>query len=488
MRPRPLIPLAPALLLAGCNLGPAYQHPSLDIPAAFRETAPAAASPWPQVGWWRAFGSPELDALIEQAIAHNQTIAAAIAQVREADAAVTVAGAPLLPTVSALGSGNYEHVGVGTRGRNSSSAFTTTPGGAVISGGNGKSHYVDVRSYGLSLDASYDLDFWGKNRALYQSAEASAIASRFAEQVVALTVVTSVATTYLTALGLQDEIRVAQQNLGDAEQVLRATLGQLDAGTASALDVAQQQALVDGLRATIPALISQEKQEVIALGILVGRPPEQITISAGTLTRLPVPNVAPGLPIGLLARRPDVAQAEEQIVAQNGNVRAARAAFFPNVSLTSTAGWQSTALSALISPSSALLSIGASVAQTIFDNGLLRGQFRQARALEDQLVAQYRQSVLQALTDVENALTALRYTTEQEAAQRRAVASAERAATIARAQLAAGTVNIITVLNTETTLYNDLSTLAQVRLARFQALIALYKALGGGWHLPSLGA
>ncbi len=486
MRPGAFPPLAAALLLAGCNLGPAYYRPTLDVPAAFRETAPPAASPWPQPGWWRGFGAPELDALIGEAILHNQTIAAAIAQVRQADAAVTIAGAPLLPTVSALGSGTYERVGKGAR-RNSGVAFTTTPSGAVVTGGGGKSHYIDIRSYGLSLDASYDLDFWGRNRALYQSARSSAIASRYAEQVVALTVVTGVATTYLTALGLQDEIRVARQNLSDAEQVLRATEGQLDAGIASALDVAQQQALVDGLRATIPALISEEKQEVIALGILVGRPPEQITITAGTLTRLPVPNVAPGLPIALLARRPDIAQAEEQIVAQNGNVRAARAAFFPAVSLTGSAGWQSTALSALISPSSALLSIGASVAQTIFDNGLRRGQYRQAQALEDQLVAQYRQSVLQALTDVENALTALRYTTEQEAIQRQAVASAERAATIARAQLAAGTINIITVLNTETTLYNDLSTLAQVRLARFQALIALYKALGGGWQLPSRG-
>ncbi|HEX4262072.1 MAG TPA: efflux transporter outer membrane subunit, partial [Acetobacteraceae bacterium] len=278
------------------------------------------------------------------------------------------------------------------------------------------------------------------------------------------------------------------QNLRDAQQVLAATQGQLEAGTASELDVAQQQALVDGLRATIPALISQEKQEVIGLGILVGRPPEAITIASGTLTRLPVPGVAPGLPIGLLARRPDVAQAEAQIVAENGNVRAARAAFFPAVSLTSSAGWQSTALTALISPGSALFSIGASVAQTVFDNGLLQGQYRQARATEDQLVAAYRQSVLQALTDVENALTALRYTTEQEAIQRQAVASAQRAATIARAQLEAGTVNIITVLNTETTLYGDVSTLAQVRLARFQALIALYKALGGGWHLAPQGA
>ncbi|MGH7212380.1 MAG: TolC family protein, partial [Acetobacteraceae bacterium] len=242
-----------ALLLVGCNLGPDYRRPSLDIPAAFRETAPAAASAWPQVGWWRAFGSPELDTLMDQAIAHNQTIAAAIAQVREADAAATVAGAPLLPTLSALASGNYERVGTDTRGRNSGFAFTTTPSGTVVGGSSGKSHYVDVRSYGLSLDASYDLDFWGKNRATYQAAQASAIASRYAGQVVALTVVTGVATTYLTALGLQDEIRVAQQNLRDAEQVLRATQGQLDAGTASALDVAQQQALVDGLRATIPA-------------------------------------------------------------------------------------------------------------------------------------------------------------------------------------------------------------------------------------------
>jgi NodT family efflux transporter outer membrane factor (OMF) lipoprotein len=489
-RARAVAALAASLLLAGCNLGPIYHRPALALPAAFRAPAPPAASVWPAPGWWQAFGSPELDALIDEAAAHNQNIAAAIAQVRAADAAVEVAGAPLLPSVTALGSGTYERIGTGVhRSGSSSTAFTTTPAGTVVGVSSGSSsHYTDVRSYQLSLDASYDIDFWGRNRALYQSAQASAIASRYAEQVVALTVVTGVATTYLTALGLQDEIRVEQQNLRDAQQVLAATQGQLEAGTASELDVAQQQALVDGLRATIPALISQEKQEVIGLGILVGRPPETITIASGTLTRLPVPGVAPGLPIGLLARRPDVAEAEAQIVAENGNVRAARAAFFPAVSLTSSAGWQSTALTALISPGSALFSIGASVAQTVFDNGLLQGQYRQVRATEDQLVAAYRQSVLQALTDVENALTALRYTTEQEAIQRQAVASAQRAATIARAQLEAGTVNIITVLNTETTLYGDVSTLAQVRLARFQALIALYKALGGGWHLAPQGA
>jgi outer membrane protein, multidrug efflux system len=469
--------LACALVLGGCNLGPRYVRPALDVPASFRESAGAGAPTWPSPDWWQQFGSPQLDQLIAEAEAHNQSLAAAIAQVREADAAAQIAGSPLLPTVTANISASYTREGISHR---SSSGFATSSSGG--------SHFLDIRSYSLTPDASYEVDFWGKNRAAYEAAEATALGSRFNQQVVQLTVVTSVATTYFDALGFSDQLAVARQNLAAAEQVLQAVQGQLAAGTASLLDVSQQQALVDGLRASIPPLQSDMTQAVIGLGILVGRPPEEITLEEGSLDRLPVPVVTPGLPSDLLARRPDVALAEADLVAQNGNVRVARAAFFPAITLTSTAGYQSTALSTLFSPSTSILSLTGNVAQTIFDNGLLTGQYKQQRAKFDELAADYRQTVLQAFTDVENALTALRYTTEQEALQRRAVESAQRALDISRAQLEAGTVNIITVLNTQTTLFADTATLEQVRLARFSALINLYKALGGGWSLPPTGA
>ena len=209
---------------------------------------------------------------------------------------------------------------------------------------------VDLHEYSFGLNASYQLDFWGRNLATRQSAVASAMFSRFDQQTVALTVVTDVANTWFTALSLADRLGVARRNLAVAEQVLKVIRGRLDAGTASALDVAQQEALAAGERALIPGFISQLEQEVIALGILVGEPPERINVTPGTLTALDLPPVKSGLPSELLARRPDVAAAEAQLIAQNFNIKVARAAFFPSVTLTGSAGFQGAALNHLIAP------------------------------------------------------------------------------------------------------------------------------------------
>jgi NodT family efflux transporter outer membrane factor (OMF) lipoprotein len=228
------------------------------------------------------------------------------------------------------------------------------------------------------------------------------------------------------------------------------------------------------------------EQEVNALAILVGRPPERITVAAGTLNTLPLPEVAPGLPSELLARRPDVAAAEAQLRAANADIRAARAAFFPQINLTGQGGWESAALNTLVSPSAVLMQATGAVAQTIFDNGALRGQYEYDKARFDELLADYQKTVVQALTDVEDGLVAYRYATEQEVLQRRAVETAQLAADIARAQVLAGTSDLVTALQAQSTLFSDLDTLAQVRLSRFTALISLYKALGGGWTITDV--
>jgi len=199
---------------------------------------------------------------------------------------------------------------------------------------------------------------------------------------------------------------------------------------------------------------------------------------------LPVPAPAPGLPGELIARRPDVAAAEAQLISENGNIRAARAAFFPSVTLSAAGGWQSLALTTLFGPGATAASLAGSVTQTIFDNGNLKGQLEQARGRSDELLADYRKAIVQAFTDVDDALTALRYATEQEALERQAVTTARRALDIARAQLEAGTVDITTVLTAELTLYGDEDTLVQVREARFLAAVNLFQALGGGWVQP----
>lgn len=501
----PLAALATLLALAGCDLGPDYARPALTIPPAFRATVESAGAAWPAADWWRAFGSAELDRLMADARVYNQNLAAAAARVVQADAQVSIAGSPLLPTISANGSASYSRIGstgvggasgittggAGVTSTTSTGAGTTTSttnnvGSTVITGasGLGGTRYVDSRQYSLQGAISYEADFWGKNRATYNAAQAAALASRFDQETVALTVVTSVATTYFQALGAADRLAVAQSNLRIARETLKVFQARVQFGTGTALDVAQQEALVAGEAALIPSFQSQLEQQVIGLSTLVGLPPEQITVAANTLFDLPTPLVSGGLPSELLARRPDVANAEANLVSQNGNVRAARAAFFPAVQLTTQGGIESLALSTLLGPGSLLFSAAASVTQTIFDNGLEQGNLNQAKGRFAELVADYRQAVLQAFQDADTYLVAVRYAGQQEALQRQAVMVAQKAEEIARAQLAAGTVDITTVINTQTTLFNDQDTLAQVRLLYFQSLINLYKALGGGWTLP----
>lgn len=351
---------------------------------------------------------------------------------------------------------------------------------------------IQIHSYSLGLNAAYEVDFWGKNRAAQQSAIAAAMFSRWDQEVVALTVVTNVATAWFTALAFADRIAIAERNLRDATQTLAVIQGRLEAGIATALDLAQQQALVDGVRASIPPLRNQLQQQLLGLGILIGRPPEAVpevipgaaVMQPGSLADLALPAVAPGLPSALLQRRPDVAEAEAQLLAAQFSVAVARAAFFPTIQLTASSGFANAALNTLFSPGGTIAALAAGLTQPIFDAGTLRGQLEQARGRYDELLADYRKAVIQAFTDVETALAAWRTTTEQEVLQRAAVVSAQRSADIARAQMAAGTVDVTTVLTAETTLFTDLDTLAQVRLARFQALLGVYKALGGGWRQP----
>lgn len=459
---------AALLVLAGCDLGPDYHRPSLEIPPAYRASAATAAAAWPSPDWWRGFGSPDLNSLIAQAQSANFDLLAAIARVQQADAQVRIAGAPLLPSLNASASANWTQESLASFGRT----------------GRGSASSIDLRDYTGGLNAAYAVDFWDKTLAARQAAVASAMFSRYDQQTVALTVVTSVASTWFNALGFADQLTVTQNNLADAEKTLAVIRGRLAVGTASALDIAQQESLVQGVRATIPNLRSQMEQQLVGLGILIGRPPEAVTVRPGTLATLTLPDVAPGLPSGLLERRPDVASAEAQLIAANFDVKVARAAFFPQVQLTSSAGFENITVGTLFGPGAFLMNAAASLTQPLFDGGTLRGQLEQAKGRRAELVEDYRKAVVQAFTDVDNALVAWRYTTEQEALQRVATETAHRAVDIARAQMEAGTADVTTVLTAETTYYGDENTLVQVRLARVQALLSLYKALGGGWKQP----
>jgi NodT family efflux transporter outer membrane factor (OMF) lipoprotein len=430
---------------------------------------------------------------MDMAAAGSPDVQAAAARIVQADQAARVAGSPLLPGITGTLGQNYQRTGSSGAGFGSfstsvpssstSSGTSATTGTTATSFGSttGQSHYFDTRSYSAQLSASYEVDFWGKNLDALRSAQASALASRFDAQTVWLTTAASIASTYFQAAGYRDRLAIARHNLQTASDVLDAFRGRLTVGTASLLDVSQQEALVAGYRAQIPALQSQYQQEVLALGILVGEPPERIVLDPAPLVGLTLPAVDPGLPSDLLRRRPDVANAEEQLVAQNQTVRQDVADFYPSLQLTASGGLSSAALSMITGPGTVVASLASQLVQTIFDNGLKSGTLGGAKGRYRELAADYVKSVLQALTDTETALTQASFAAEQEQLEAEAVRTAQRSADIARAQLQAGTVDIVTVLNTQTTLFGDQDTLAQVRIARFTALVSLYKALGGGW-------
>jgi multidrug efflux system outer membrane protein len=449
--------------LASCSVGPAYKRPDIPPPGQWQEapsenSSAPTPSVWPAADWWHEFGSARLDELIAEAQRSNDDLAAAIARVQEADAQVRIAGAPLLPTVD-LGA-------------------TATRERAPVSG-VGPELYNE---FSPQISASYELDFWGKNRALRASALASASASRFDQQTIALTVISSVAGTYFQALELRDRIEVARHNLENGQSVLRGLKAEQSAGTATGLDVAQQDTTVALLNAAIPPLLQQFRQTVYALAVLVGRTPESLEIEAGTLTELAPPAVVEGLPSQLLSRRPDIAEAEQQLIAANADITVARAAFFPSIDLTATGGYESTALATLITPYSRIYSIGAGLTQPIFHGGAIRGQYQYSQARYTELVSTYHKTVITAFSNVESALVATRQTSEQQLRQAEAVSKAQRAFEFAKTQMRAGTVNVLTVLNTENALFTAQDTLVQVQYAHLQALVDLFTALGGGWH------
>jgi multidrug efflux system outer membrane protein len=420
--------------------------------------SPAAASPWPEAGWWHGFGSVQLDELIAEAERNNDDLAGAVARVREADAQARIAGAPLFPSLD-LGAD-------ATRER------TVVPGTGTRIG----------NIFNPQITASYELDFWGKNRALRNAARASAVASRYDQQTVALTVVSSVAGTYFQALEFLDRIQVARQNLTNGQKILRGLALERSAGTATGLDVAQQETAVALLDAALPPLLQQFRQSVYALAVLVGKTPESIDVTSGSLKEISRPAITAGLPSQLLSRRPDVAEAEQQLIAANADITVARAALFPDIALTASGGYESSRLASLISPANRVYALSAGLTQPIFHGGALRGQVSFSEARYTELLTTYHKTVLTAFSNVESALVAARQTADQQERQRDAVAKARRAFEFAQTQMSAGTVNILTVLNTENALFSAQDVLVQVEYSHLQALIDLYTALGGGWQ------
>jgi NodT family efflux transporter outer membrane factor (OMF) lipoprotein len=256
----------------------------------------------------------------------------------------------------------------------------------------------------------------------------------------------------------------------------------LDVGTVSDLDIAQQESLLATQRAAIPQLEQTLRQTINVLAVLVGRPPEFVNIAGGSMNRIAIPRVTPGLPSELLIQRPDIQMAEAHLASASANVYAARAAFFPSIQLTAEGGYQSAALKTLFTPQAAFYNAAVSLTQPVFDGFRLQGQLKLQRGLEEETLQTYRKSVISAFSDVENALIAIRETAERERLLRDAVASSRRAFDLSERRLREGTIDLVTLLTAQQTLFQNQDALSQARLLRLQAIVSLYQALGGGWE------
>jgi NodT family efflux transporter outer membrane factor (OMF) lipoprotein len=441
--------------LAGCSLVPAYQPPSMPLARTFDGAAGASLADTVPVrsGWWREYRDPALDALVERSLCNNFTLASAIASVEEARGNAEKAGAPQYPSLTLGGTFDRSHQGRGST----------------------------TKSQSLFAEASYEVDFWGFNAANANASDLLARASGFDRDTVALTLTASVADTYFQVQSLRRRLAIARTISDDASRILQLLLAQQAAGVTTGLQVEQQRNALATFQAAVPALQQQLDTSVHALAVLVGTAPEQFTVSEAPLADIVIPQPRANLPASLLETRPDIRSREAQLQSANQSVGAARAAFLPNIVLTADGGLSSKSLSHFLS--SPFASIAASLAAPIFDGGALRGQLHASRAAEAKGVADYRQGVVTALQDVEDSLSAAQQQQLAEAADQNAAGAARKAATLAQAQYALGTVDFLTVLDVQRTLYQSEDTLVQVRLARLQASVSLFRAFGGGFGI-----
>ena len=457
--------VALSLPLLGC-LSNEIIPAAIDLPNFYRAGPRKPDAALPSVVWWRGFRSKELTDLIEEALTSNFDVAAAVARIVQADAQSRIAGAALLPIVDLNGSAS----------RSASSRTTSDSGNGF--GGRARSNFS------ASLSASYEIDFWGKNRATLRAFEELAVASRFDREVVALTTVVTVANTYFQVLAAQDRLKIARNNIEAADRVFQLIKQRFDVGTASALDVAQQESLLNTQRATVPPLEQALRQNIATLAVLIGRPPEVVRIRVTSMSALAIPPVTPGLPSDLIGQRPDIREAEAQLASANANVHNARAQFFPSITLTAEGGYQSSALKNLFRPESTFFNLAAGLLQPVLEGGRIQGNFDLQKGKQDELLQLYRKSIVNGFADVERALIAVQQTARRERLQRSAVASAQRAFELSETRLREGTVDLITVLQTQTTLFQAQDALALDQLDRLNAVVQLFQALGGGWQKP----
>lgn len=453
-------------LVASCTVGPDYVRPDTPLPQAFRAADPEPLPP-PPTRWWTEFRSPVLDSLVDEALAANHDLKIAVHRIAQSEAKAGVAAGDLMPTLSLAGS-----------------ADAKAPKGGVGSTTSTSATERSGRDFQIGLKASYEVDFWGKNRSAMEAALATAQASVFSREVVAMTLVADIAGAYFQYLQGCDRTRVAEANVENMKRVLDKVKRRRQLGEGSDLEVAQQNAMLSQAQATLPILALSREQQLNRLALLLGRSSSDVILECRALAEIVVPAVRPGIPSEVLLRRPDIRKAESEMVSANANIGAARAKLFPSLTLTGERGFGSSALINVLSPVSMFWTIGASLAQPIFDNGKTQAEIAYYEAYYGELVETYRKTIYSSLRDVEDSLATIRYSAERDEASTQRLHHAREAKRLSERSFTIGVIDFLTVLDTERTQYSAEDELVQSRFARLNAAVSLYKALGGGIEEP----
>jgi multidrug efflux system outer membrane protein len=462
MRASKLLPLlATTATLAGCTLGPDYKRPEVATPAAFQYEVKDAAQTADTL-WWHQFQDPVLDQLIAEALLHNTNIQIAAANVEQAAAFLTQTRSQFFPAVGYGASAGRE--------RAREPAFA-----AQI-----PNYPNPTSAYQAALQASWEIDLWGRIRRQSESAYANVLATDEARRGVILSLVAQVATSYLQLRGLDAQLEVAKKTLGTYKESVDLFTLQFQYGQVSMMNVAQAQSQYETAAAQIPLIESQIAQTQSSLAVLIGRDPGPI-LRGKSVYELQLPQVPAGVPSALLERRPDLLQAEQQLVAANAQIGAAKALYFPAISLTGAFGSASSDLSKLFSGPAKVWSYAGTLAGPIFTFGAVSGQVAQAEAAQNAALLNYQLSIRSAFADVDNALVANQKLGEQLDAQVKLVAALQQYSDLARLQYDGGYTSYSTVLQAEQALFPAQLNLASLRAQVFGSAVNIYKAMGGGW-------
>ncbi len=477
---RTLVSLLLAGVLGGCALGPDYQRPELTAPAQFKQVAgwksAAPADVLERGNWWALYGDTELDALVERLHVSNQNLAAAEAQYRQARALVRGARASFYPTLSGS-------AGVTRAGQGGGDSTIRTADGVTVSGSGASSI---SKSYDLSLNTAWELDLWGKLRRGLEASRAEFEASAADLAAARLSLQSELVQNYLQLRILDEQKRLLDATVAAYARSLRLTENQYRAGIVPRSDVTQATTQLKSTQAQAIDLEWQRAQLEHAIAVLVGVSPAELTIVPRE--RLPaLPEVPVALPSQLLERRPDVAAAERRVMAANAQIGVAEAAWFPDLTLSASAGYRGSSFADWIDVPNRFWSLGPQLALSLFDGGARRAELERSEAAYDQTVAQYRQAVLDSFREVEDYLVQLRVLEQESVVQQEALDAARESLRLIENQYRAGTVDFNSVVNVQATALNNERTTLTLLGSRLTASVQLIAALGGGWTLDQLG-